>query len=98
MVGGGSRSAAWRQMFADVFNRPFAKANVGQDAASLGAAAVAAVGSGLWDSFLAVESVIQHEEMATPGPDAVARYRRSLSIYEQTWQYLSSIANVMRQP
>jgi xylulokinase len=96
MVGGGSNSAAWRQMFANVFNKPFVKANVGQDAASLGAAAIAAVGSGLWDDFHVVENIIQHQEIAIPDEDAAKAYQRLLPVYEQTWIYLSSIAELMR--
>ncbi|MBK9124525.1 MAG: FGGY-family carbohydrate kinase [Chloroflexi bacterium] len=95
MVGGGSNSARWRQMFANVFARPFTKANVGQDAASLGAAAVAAVGSGLWAGFDAVDSLIVREDLASPEPEQVARYRAILEVYEQTWRPLSAIADLM---
>jgi xylulokinase len=97
MVGGGSNSPAWRQMFANVFNKPFVKANIGQDAASLGAAAVAAVGSGLWEDFHAVENIIQHQEITNPEEDTATAYQRLLPVYEQTWIYLSSIAELMRQ-
>ncbi len=96
MVGGGSKSAAWRQIFANVFNKPFVKANVGQDAASLGAATVAAVGSGLWDDFRMVEKILEHEETAEPDKQAVERYAELLSTYEQTWTHLSNIAELMR--
>jgi xylulokinase len=97
MVGGGSNSPDWRQMFADVFNRPFARANVGQDAASLGAAAVAAVGSGLWDDFRQVGDLIQYVEIARPDQAAVTRYQTVLSVYEQTWAHLSDIAELMKR-
>ncbi|NWF69161.1 MAG: pentose kinase [Chloroflexi bacterium] len=97
MVGGGSKSAAWRQMFADVFNKPFAKASIGQDAASLGAAALAAVGSGLWASFARLDDLIEQEDVAQPQPEAVARYQKLLPLYQQTWAHLSSIADVIRQ-
>ncbi len=96
MVGGGSKSQAWRQIFANVFNKPFARANVGQDAASLGAAAVAAVGSGLWPDFNAVKDVITHQEINMPDAQAVTAYERLLAVYEQTWAHLSSIAELMR--
>ncbi len=96
MVGGGSKSQAWRQIFANVFNKPFARANVGQDAASLGAAAVAAVGSGLWPDFNAVKDVITHQEINMPDAQAVTAYERLLAVYEQMWAHLSSIAELMR--
>jgi xylulokinase len=97
MVGGGSKSPSWRQLFANVFNKPIAKANVGQDAASLGAAAVAAVGSGRWDDFRTVENLIEHQEITQPDQEAVESYQRLSSVYEQTWTHLASIAELMRQ-
>lgn len=97
MVGGGSNSPAWRQIFANVFVRPFAKANIGQDAASLGAAAVAAVGSGLWPDFDMVDTIIQHEELSQPDKTASEQYQRLVHVYEQTWSYLSGIAELMKQ-
>jgi xylulokinase len=97
MVGGGSKSESWRQIFADVFNRPFIKANVGQDAASLGAAAVAAVGSGLWPDFSAVHHLITPQEVTSPDTHAVETYQNLLDIYERTWMHLSGIAELMGQ-
>lgn len=96
MVGGGSKSTMWRRIFADVFNRPFARANVGQDAASLGAAAIAAVGSGLWDDFQMIEQIIEREDIIYPNMAAVERYHVLLSVYEQTWEQLSAIADLMK--
>jgi xylulokinase len=97
MVGGGSNSPAWRQIFASVFNKPFAKANVGQDAASLGAAAVAAVGSGLWRDFGVVQNIIQAQAVTAPDPETVSQYRKLLAVYERTWPHLSRIADEMQQ-
>lgn len=96
IVGGGSKSLAWRQMFADVFNKPFAGASSGQDAASLGAAAIAAVGSGLWKDFDRIESLIEVGSVEMPDERHAAQYDQILRIYEQTWQHLSSIADLMK--
>ena len=57
MVGGGSKSPLWRQIFADVYGMDIVKTNIDQEAASLGAAAVAAVGAGLWKDFAPVDAV-----------------------------------------
>jgi xylulokinase len=67
MVGGGSRSPFWRQMFADVFNRNMIKTNVDQNAASLGAAALAAYGLGLWKDYTAIDRA--HEVQSIEKPD-----------------------------
>jgi xylulokinase len=97
MVGGGSNSLAWRQMFADVFGRPFARARIGQDAASLGAAAIAAVGSGLWSDYAPIERLIEADSIETPNAVQTARYGVILGIYEQTWSYLSGLADLLGQ-
>ena len=68
MVGGGSKSALWRQIFADVYGMDCVKTNVDQEAGSLGAAAVAAVGAGLWKSFDAVDECPQGAGRAEAHP------------------------------
>lgn len=70
VVGGGSKSALWRQVYADVFGMRVVKTSIDQQAASLGAAAVAAVGVGLWDGFERVREL--HEVRARHEPDPVA--------------------------
>ncbi|MBL8153988.1 MAG: FGGY-family carbohydrate kinase [Anaerolineae bacterium] len=97
IVGGGSKNPSWRQMFADVFNKPFARASSGQDAASLGAAAIAAVGSGLWQDFDRIDSLIEAGSPEVPDAGNAARYSHVLGIYEQTWQHLSSLADLMKR-
>ncbi len=68
MVGGGSKSALWRQIFADVYRMDCVKTNVDQEAGSLGAAAVAAVGAGLWNGFEKVDEVHQVQGRAEAHP------------------------------
>jgi len=55
VVGGGGKSALWLKIFADVFGCAVSKSAVDQDAASLGAAALAFKGAGVWKDFSAVE-------------------------------------------
>ena len=77
MVGGGSKSALWRQIFADIYGMECVKTNVDQEAGSLGAAAVAAVGAGLWKSFDAVDGVHKVRDVSKPIPGNVEKYRNS---------------------
>lgn len=57
MVGGGSKSPLWRQMFADVMHLKTIKTAVDQDAASLGAAALALKGIGLWKDYSRIDEL-----------------------------------------
>lgn len=95
IVGGGSKNRYWRQMFADVFDRTFTRISTDQDAASLGAAAIAAVGAGIWKDYSEIEKVITRLESIEPLPEHVDQYARLLKTYVKTIKYLSDIGRVM---
>lgn len=68
VVGGGSKNPVWMQLFADFFQTGIVKGIAGQDAGSLGAAALAAVGSGLWDGFDRITRINRVVEEYLPDP------------------------------
>lgn len=72
--GGGSRSAVWNRIYADVVDTPLLRTSVDQQAATLGAAALVFVGSGTWTSFDAVDDAHVELERVTPDPTGVAAY------------------------
>ena len=82
MVGGGARSAFWRQVFADVFEVSVLKTGIDQQAASLGAAALAFVGTGLWKDFGRIVDLHTVEHRATPAPEAKAVYDAARDAYK----------------
>ncbi|MBQ2555146.1 MAG: hypothetical protein II561_01220, partial [Thermoguttaceae bacterium] len=81
VVGGGAISPIWRQIYADVMKTTIVKTNVGQNAAALGAAALAAVGAGLWSSFDKVDELVQQGESAVPNRDLEELYDRKFADY-----------------
>ncbi len=82
-VGGGSRSSLWRQILADACEIQILKTNVGQEAGSLGAAAVAAVACGLWSDFSRIDQVHRLESTARPDPASAAVYRQLLPLFDE---------------
>ena len=82
MVGGGSRSAFWRQIFADVYNMKVVKTNIDQQAAALGAAATIAVGLGWWEDFTKIDAIHEVESEILPDPKNNAVYERLLPIFK----------------
>lgn len=74
--GGGSKSRFWMQMFADVFNCNIIKTNIDQDAASLGAAAIAARAAGLWADYRQISSLHHVENISRPDPERSAQYAK----------------------
>ena len=83
LSGGGSRSKLWRQIFADVYNTTVVKTNIDQGAASLGAAAVAAVGVGLWKDFSRIDKIHEVEEVTKPILENADVYEKLLPIFKE---------------
>jgi len=82
--GGGSRSAFWRQMMADVFQTEIVEVNVTQGAA-YGAALLAGVGTGVYmDAEQACERTVHETGSTKPRPNAGAyadAYERYRALY-----------------
>ncbi len=81
LVGGGSKSALWRQILADVFALPVVRTGVDQQAATLGAAAVVAVGVGAWPDFTAVDHAHQDRDRNVPSPSRCTTYDRIFEVF-----------------
>jgi xylulokinase len=93
VVGGGSRSRLWRQIFADVYNTRIVKTNIDHQAAALGAAACAAVGMGLWEGFDFVDVIHQVEEVTYPAEAHNVVYEKLLPVFIQAGEYLSNLGD-----
>ncbi|MDP6634396.1 MAG: FGGY-family carbohydrate kinase [Phycisphaerae bacterium] len=82
-VGGGSRSDLWMQIYADLYNKDMIRTNIGQQAAALGAAAVALVGVGLWDDFSRIEDIHEVQDVRKPISANQTRYALLTPIFKQ---------------
>lgn len=76
LVGGGANSSFWRQICADVYDMPVVRTRAGQQAAALGAAAVAGVGVGLWKGFGIIDEISAVTDRNEPNEEASAVYER----------------------
>ena len=81
LVGGGGKSAFWRQVFADCYERGIRQSSVEQDAGSLGAMACAAVGLGLWPGFERVREAHKIRSAFQPIEENARVYRRILPLF-----------------
>lgn len=78
LVGGGAKSAVWRQIYADAYGMTVRAAPIGQQCAALGAAALAGVGTGLWKDFGIVDRAVGGEgEIVAPIDAHRERYARA---------------------
>lgn len=95
ICGGGSRSPFWMQMFADVFGREIVKSNIDQDAASIGAAAIAARAVGLWRDYGGIDGLHQIERRCAPDPDRAARYEALFPVFRHICGVAADLGDAM---
>ena len=97
MVGGGSRSQLWRQIFADVYQMDIVKTSIGEEAGSLGAAAVAAVGAGIWPDFSKIDVLQKVENISRPVPANAAAYRQLRPAFECLRQTQADLSEMLHE-
>jgi xylulokinase len=97
IVGGGGRSQFWRSLLADIYNKNVIETNVGQDAGSLGAAAVAAVGIGLWKDFSIVPQLHKEKSRISPTVQNTQKYEIILGLFKHLADVQADIGDLIEQ-
>ena len=95
-VGGGAKSRFYLGIFADAFNTDILKTNIDQDAAALGAAAIAAVGCGLWKNFEKIDEIHKTIEIVHPDKQNVKVYEKLLPIFDLAAEFQSKLSDALR--
>jgi len=95
MVGGGSRSAFWRQIFSDVYNMKVVKTNIDQQAAALGAAATIAVGLDWWKDFSIIDAIHEVESEILPDPKNKAIYECLLPVFQKAASHQAELGDML---
>lgn len=93
--GGGSKSEFWMQMFADVFNMEIIKTNIDQDAASLGAACIAARSVGAIKDYSIINSIHHIESKKLPNSANAAQYEKLLVLFKHISDVASDLGDYM---
>ncbi|MGL4282504.1 FGGY-family carbohydrate kinase [Eubacterium aggregans] len=87
--GGASKSAVWNQIQADIYGKPVLIPAI-EEATSLGAAILAAVGEGLYDSVeAAVDQMVQIAGSYEPDMAIHDRYNRYFTVYKDAYRALA---------
>lgn len=97
ICGGGSKSPLWLQMFADIYKIKVIKSNIDQDAASLGAAAIALRGYGMWEDYSKIDSLHSIQDIKIPVDKNIEKYEKLYDIFLQYSSFLSDIGNQMNE-
>ncbi|WP_317855893.1 xylulokinase [Chakrabartyella piscis] len=89
-MGGGAKSALWRQIQADIYNAKVVTMNM-EEGPAAGAAMMAAVGAGRFASLEeASEAILKIETVTEPIPENVAMYDEYYKTYRQVYQSLKA--------
>ncbi|HHX64800.1 MAG TPA: xylulokinase, partial [Chloroflexi bacterium] len=89
-IGGGARSVAWRQMLADIFGTEMVTVNV-TDGAPYGAALLAGVGTGVYDSVTqACEATVRIVDRIEPNAANQNLYNEYYPIYRSLYAALKT--------
>lgn len=93
-AGGGSQSKEWVQLSADILGIPFSRLQV-HEAGALGAAILAAVGSGHFSSLeSAVKEMVHHKDRFEPDPSISSLYNERFEMYRS---FASVTEKLMRE-
>jgi xylulokinase len=90
ITGGATKSAAWRQIMADMFNVEIKRLKV-SDATIIGAAILAGVGAGIFgDVVEGVEKIVSYTDVIKPIPENVEKYNKIHKVYRNMYNALNN--------
>lgn len=84
-------------IFADVFNTRILKTTIDQNAAALGAAAIAAVGCGLWPNFDMIDHIHKAVEVVEPDEANHGKYEKLLPVFARAAEFQARISDALRE-
>ncbi|MCX6053447.1 MAG: FGGY-family carbohydrate kinase [Chloroflexi bacterium] len=97
VVGGGSRSPLWRQIYADLYKLPIIKTNIDQQAAALGAAILAGIGAGFWNDFEIIDEIHHIVEIREPIPAHVEIYDKIMPVFKKSGKFLAEMGDTVME-
>ena len=91
LIGGGAQSALWRQIVADVYQRPLLRPGLETEATALGAAIAGGIGVGVFKDFSVVDTLIPLSEAERPNPAHRERYAALYALFQESYQRLEPL-------
>ena len=92
-IGGGAKSPLWLQIQADVFNKKVVTLK-NEQGAGLGAAMIAAVGVGWFDSLSdCAQKFVSYDQEYAPGSGNVKKYEKMYQLYKQVYGQTAEISH-----
>jgi xylulokinase len=91
LIGGGGKSALWRQILADVYGLPIELVDLPANATALGAAIASGVGVGLYPGYQVAQTLAPVARVDRPNPATQARYAAIYALFRQSYAALEPV-------
>jgi xylulokinase len=91
LIGGGGKSALWRQILADIYGLPVEQVALPASATALGAAIAGGVGVGLYPDYSVAQQLAPVARIDHPNPATQARYAALYGLFQQSYTALEPI-------
>ena len=91
LIGGGGKSALWRQILADVYGLPIEQVALPASATALGAAIAGGVGVGIYPDYGVAQRLAPIARVDLPNPATQARYAALYALFQQSYTALEPI-------
>lgn len=88
LIGGGSKGELWKQIIADVIQRPVVCTSMKQEANTWGAAKLGGVCVGLWKDFEEAQALVKRESVSYPDPSVKELYDSLYKVFLDTYDSL----------
>ena len=91
LIGGGGKSAVWRQILADIFQKNILIPENMEEGTSIGGAVIAGVGVGMFRDYSCAKDFLKIRECVCPHENKKELYTRKQMLFEKSYHALKSI-------
>jgi xylulokinase len=86
VIGGGAQGNVWRQIMADIYEKPIVRPALLAEATSMGAALAGGIGVGMFPDFSLAETLTPIVDEVHPNPELKPVYDRLYTIFNQAYE------------
>ena len=95
VIGGGARGRVWRQIMADIYDKPILRPVLLEEATSLGAALAGGIGVGLFKDFSIAEELTPILDIVQPNPAVKPLYDQLYKIFNQSYEAFTPLYDAL---
>lgn len=95
VIGGGARGRVWRQIMADIYDKPILRPVLLEEATSLGAALAGGIGVGLFRDFSIAEELTPILDTVQPNPAVKPLYDQLYKIFNQSYEAFTPLYDAL---